>query len=408
MDITKITKNPLYYVLYSVSLIVSILILMATLYLLKPINIKDEQYLFEIQKGETLYNISTKLANDGLIPSPFILRKIMYYTGLDYNIRAGEYQITPGMRTFDLIKMITTGNVKRYDLQIIEGSTLTDLFAKFKESTVIKKTVNYDREQKLIDEDLVKSLRELIKKDHLHLVVNLDELNTLEGLLFPDKYFYSKGETDLNLLKRALVKLNKTLDKEWENREFKESSVVKTPYQVLTLASILEKESSDPDDRKLVAGVVYNRLKANMPLQVDPTVIYALGNKYTGNLTKEDLKFKSKYNTYVAYGLPPGPIGFVSLNAIHAALNPTIHNMIYFVSMGNGKHFFSATLDEHNAAVQKYQKSSIIKTPNLTNEPQSNKVSESVPRTLTNFDEKTSIFKSTNNNISDIHKNNKK
>jgi UPF0755 protein len=174
-----------------------------------------------------------------------------------------------------------------------------------------------------------------------------------EGRFFPDTYYYPSGMSDLLILQRAYQKMEKILDEEWEARAG--DLPVRTRDEALTLASIVEKETGKPEERGLIAGVFVQRLRTGMKLQTDPTVIYGLGDKYKGNITLAHLRTPTPYNTYTRKGLPPTPIAMPGREAIHAALNPENTRALYFVSRGDGSHVFSETLEQHNAAVQKYQ-----------------------------------------------------
>lgn len=177
-----------------------------------------------------------------------------------------------------------------------------------------------------------------------------------EGLFFPDTYFFEKGTTDIALLKTAYDKMKLVLEQEWKDKE--QNLPLETPYQALILASIVEKETGASEERAQIAGVFTRRLQKGMLLQTDPTVIYGMGDSYKGNIRSKDLRQATAYNTYVITGLPPTPIAMPGQQAIHAALHPLKGKSLYFVAKGNGEgtHVFSATLREHNNAVNKYQR----------------------------------------------------
>jgi UPF0755 protein len=174
-----------------------------------------------------------------------------------------------------------------------------------------------------------------------------------EGWFLPETYAWIKGESDFDVIKRAHVAMQKTLDKLWPARAG--DTGLDTPYQALVLASIIEKETAQPKERPLIAGVFARRLKFHMRLQTDPTVIYGMGESYAGNIRRSDLDTDTPYNTYTRDGLPPTPIALPGAVAIEAALHPTPGDALYFVARGDGSHEFTPTLDEHNRAVQKYQ-----------------------------------------------------
>jgi len=175
-----------------------------------------------------------------------------------------------------------------------------------------------------------------------------------EGLFFPETYFFEKNTSDFELLKRAYQKMQQVLQQEWAGRE--PGLTLESPYQALILASIVEKETGKPSERARIAGVFIRRLRKGMLLQTDPTVIYGMGDRYQGNIRRQDLKQATPYNTYVIKGLPPTPIAMPGREAIHAVMHPAAGNSLYFVARGDGGHVFSATLREHVNAVNKYQK----------------------------------------------------
>jgi UPF0755 protein len=180
-----------------------------------------------------------------------------------------------------------------------------------------------------------------------------DEIKHLEGQFYPDTYTYHKNDSDIDILKRAHQRLQMILEEEWLKRDKK--LPLKTSYEALTLASIIEKETGAAHERSEISGVFIRRLNTKMRLQTDPTVIYGLGERYKGNLTRKHLKEKTAYNTYRINGLPPTPIAMVGQDAIHAAVNPKAGKSLYFVAKGDGTHQFSETIRAHNNAVRKYQ-----------------------------------------------------
>jgi UPF0755 protein len=175
-----------------------------------------------------------------------------------------------------------------------------------------------------------------------------------EGRFFPDTYTFTKGSSDMAVLRSALLAMDKTLDLVWSQRGA--SSPLRSPEQALTLASIIEKETGRPDERTLISAVFNNRLRMGMRLQTDPTVIYGLGASFDGNLRKADLLRDTPWNTYTRTGLPPTPIAMPGRAALIASVSPAASNALYFVARGDGSSYFSATLDEHNRAVNKYQR----------------------------------------------------
>ena len=198
---------------------------------------------------------------------------------------------------------------------------------------------------------LIKNLTDY-SSDSLLKKIKITESN-VEGLFFPDTYYFTKGASDIELLQRAYRRGKAILEKEWESRDA--GLPYKNDYDALIMASIIEKETALASERAMIAGVFVRRLKNKMKLQTDPTVIYAMGIKYDGNIRKKDLRIDSPYNTYRYNGLPPTPIALAGREAIHAALHPENDDTLYFVSKKDGSHYFSKTLYEHNKAVKKYQ-----------------------------------------------------
>jgi UPF0755 protein len=174
-----------------------------------------------------------------------------------------------------------------------------------------------------------------------------------EGLFFPDTYYFINGTTDVELLRRAYQRRQSILKQEWEQRD--SGLPYKNAYDALIMASIIEKETALATERPLIAGVFVRRLQKKMKLQTDPTVVYAMGDQYNGNIKKKDLNIDSPYNTYRYHGLPPSPIALAGQEAIYAALHPKLDETLYFVAKKDGSHYFSKTLEEHNRAVKKYQ-----------------------------------------------------
>ncbi len=343
--------------LYLIISVISLTVLFSCLYLLSTVNVRDNAtYTFEIKSGDSLYKITTNLSNDNILYCPRLLRIFIHFFGLDNNIQTGEYEITNKTRVYDLIKKISSGDVKRYKTIILEGETFRALLEKFKSA----QNLSFNYELLANEKEYINKLQDLLLKNNSNNFIfsfaAQDKIVSLEGLLFPDTYFYIKGDSELDIIIRSFIKLDNLIKSLWDARDIRIDQYIKNPYQALIVASILEKEAADNSERLLVSGVLYNRLEKNMPLQVDPTVIYGLGGKYSGSLSKQDLSINNAYNTYVNKGLPPTPISFVSIDSIKAALNPSKHELLYFVSMGNGKHFFSADLETHNQAVQTYQK----------------------------------------------------
>jgi UPF0755 protein len=254
---------------------------------------------------------------------------------LDTKIKAGGYQIVRGDSPWAVLRRMALGDVTARQITLVEGWNLRQIRAALAQHPDIKHTLEQGN-----DADLLKR------------VGLLGQTESLEGLFFPDTYIFPIGTTDVELLERAARTQQKVLERAWANRA--PNSVLKNPYEALILASIVEKETGQAADRARIAGVFSNRLRANMLLQTDPTVIYGLGENYTGKIRKQDLLTDTPYNTYTRLGLPPGPIASSGRAALTAAVNPEKHNYMYFVAKGDGGSAFAVTLAEHNKNVVTY------------------------------------------------------
>ena len=287
-----------------------------------------EDTLYDISAGSTLQEISLDLEKKNLILNSFVFTLNAKLHNIENKMKAGEYLLSESESIFTLQKKFLNGQNFYRKLQLLEGKTMADIF-------------KLGNSEGIVD-DIQGSLK------NLQQILDID--NQYEGFLYPDTFYYQKGDLFSSLLKRSFSKQKRLYSELWLNRQ--EDLPYRSLKEAITLASIIEKEGLE---KKLIAGVFINRLKKNMKLQSDPTVIYAIGNSFDGNIRKADLRIDNPYNTYKYKGLPPGPIGLVSLNSIKAALNPEKSDYLYFVSMNNGFHKFSKTLDEHNKAVLKYQ-----------------------------------------------------
>ena len=254
--------------------------------------------------------------------------------GRERDIKAGNYFFTQRLTPLALLDKLTRGDVMQAEIRLIEGWT----FAQFRAELDASPDLRHDSKG-LDDAELLKRLQ--VSEPHP------------EGLFFPDTYLFAKGSSDLNVLRRAYRAQQRHLQAEWNARE--PDLPYKTPYEALIMASIVEKETGRPEDRELVAGVLVNRLRIGMRLQVDPTVIYGLGASFDGNLRKADLQEDGPYNTYTRAGLPPTPIAMPGLASIRAALQPAKTKALYYVAKGDGSSQFSRNITEHNKAVSKYQ-----------------------------------------------------
>ncbi|MCJ8312228.1 MAG: endolytic transglycosylase MltG [Saccharospirillaceae bacterium] len=251
------------------------------------------------------------------------------------NIKQGEFQIPVNMNVMDVLAIFESGQSVQYSLTFVEGKTVKEFLAQLAQNDQLKHELWEMSESQILK------------------AINTPYLS-LEGLIFPDTYFYQKGDSDLDLLKRAYSKLESVLEQQWVNRA--KDLPYKNAYEALIMASIVEKETGAAFERPEIAGVFIRRIHKNMRLQTDPTVIYGVGDKYDGNLTRAHLRTYTPYNTYMNKGLPPTPIAASGEEAIFAALNPNEGEALYFVAKGDGTHYFSTTLQEHNNAVNEYQR----------------------------------------------------
>nr|WP_301271469.1 endolytic transglycosylase MltG [Pseudomonas mandelii] len=299
----------------------------------QPLNIAQEE-LLEVPKGTTPNRTLLRLEADGVIKDAFWLRVYWRFNLARQPLHSGEYRMVPGMTVNGLIDLWKRGEMVQYSLTLVEGWNFHQVRAALAKDEKLEQTLNGLSDSQVMD-----------KLGHSGIFP--------EGRFFPDTYRFVRGMTDVDLLKKAYDRLDEVLAKEWSQRS---ADVPYTePYQALIMASLVEKETGVPHERRQIAGVFVRRMEMGMLLQTDPTVIYGLGDRYNGKLTRAHLKEPTPYNTYMIAGLPPTPIAMVGREAIHAALNPADGNSLYFVARGDGSHVFSDDLDAHNNAVREYQ-----------------------------------------------------
>ncbi|KMT52620.1 endolytic transglycosylase MltG [Pseudomonas fildesensis] len=299
----------------------------------QPLNLTQEQ-LLDVPAGATPTGTFNRLEADGVLDGAFWLRLYWRFNLEGQPLHSGEYRMTPGMTAQGLIGVWQRGEVVQYSLTLVEGWNFRQV-----RSALAK------------HEKIVQSLSGLSDSEVMEKLGHPDVFP--EGRFFPDTYRFVRGMTDVEFLKKAYNRLDDVLAQEWSKRA---ADVPYTePYQALIMASLVEKETGVPEERGQIAGVFVRRMKIGMLLQTDPTVIYGLGERYNGKLTRAHLKEANPYNTYMISGLPPTPIAMVGREAIHAALNPVPGSSLYFVARGDGSHIFSDNLDAHNAAVREYQ-----------------------------------------------------
>lgn len=300
----------------------------------QPLAIPEEGLFYDLRPGTSAIRLASDMAAAGYMEKPRYFRLLAQYHGTSRSMQAGEYHIPSGSTPADLITLFKGGKVVHYSLALIEGWSIGQVLA----------AVN-------AHEGLVHTLQGLSQAEIMERLGHPGEHP--EGRFYPDTYHFPRGTTDVKFLERAYRRLNSVLEQEWSNRD--EELPLKTPYEALILASIVEKETGRAEERAMIAGVFVRRLEKGMKLQTDPTVIYGMGDAYDGDIRRNDLRADTPYNTYVHAGLPPTPICMPGGAAIKAVLHPDGGNALYFVSKGDGSHYFSATLAEHNIATRRFQ-----------------------------------------------------
>ena len=309
--------------------------------LTSPLDLAGTTLQYTVRPGMTIRGIAEDLAAADTLKRPHYLVWAARVSGRSTQIQAGEYEIKPGTTPLAFLDLLVQGRVIRHALTLLEGWTFNEVMAAIgAEPKLIHTLKGFDR-------------REIMRK----LEMPLDP----EGLLFPDTYYFTAGTRDTEILHRAHQRMAKKLERAWLERD--PGLPYKTPYEALIMASLIEKETAVASERPRIAGVLIRRLQSGMKLQIDPTVIYALGDRFDGNLRHPDLDLDSPYNTYRYLGLTPTPIAIPSEAAIHAALHPAKDEALYFVSKGDGTHHFSTTLEEHNSAVTRYQPKAALPQP---------------------------------------------
>ena len=301
----------------------------------QPIALPAASVDLSIDPGTLPRGVAQAVADTGAQVNPNLLYWWFRLSGQARLIKAGSYEMTTGITPRRLLLKLARGDEALEALTIVEGWNFRQVRALLA------------RESGLKHDSLGLSDAELMNA--------LDRPGIPpEGRFFPDTYTYARGSGELAVLRRALRAMDKRLDAAWAQRQ--PDVPLKTPQEALILASIVEKETGKAMDRPAIAGVFANRLRVGMPLQTDPTVIYGLGEAFDGNLRKKDLQTDTPFNTYTRNGLPPTPIAMPGKAALLAALHPAAGNALYFVARGDGTSQFSATLEEHNRAVNKYQR----------------------------------------------------
>lgn len=300
-----------------------------------PVPLSESKLLVRVPPGASLRTAAQSLNEGGVGVPAWIISGVGRIAGLSTSIKAGSYEFDEGIALWALLRKLSSGDTSQADVLFVEGSTFREMRAKLNgqpEFLHITRDMN--------DADIMSRLGMAGQSP--------------EGWFFPDTYRFDKRSEDIAVLQRALAAMQKQLNTVWLSRDA--NLPLKSPYELLILASIVEKETGTASDRAQIAGVFINRLRKGMRLQTDPTVIYGLGERFDGNLRKADLQRDTPHNTYTRTGLPPTPICMPGLAALQAVAHPAKTDALYFVAKGDGSSQFSATLDAHNRAVNQYQR----------------------------------------------------
>ncbi len=293
----------------------------------------QETRTVEVKPGQSFKAILAILEPQAIEKSRVYWLTYAILTGSEHRIMAGEYQLKAGMTRRDVLQKLLAGSIHLHKFVLPSGKTYAQIIDALQaQRHLLPGDLRATRVSSFLD----------IKKD------------SFEGLFLPDTYFFAKGESGLDILRQSHQKMMRVLSREWVERD--EGLPLKDPYEALIMASIIEKEALFDSELALISGVFFKRLEKGMRLQADPTVIYGLGKIFNGNLTRSHLRKKTPYNTYRIFGMPPTPIASPSLASIKAALHPAKNDYLYFVGKGGGRHYFSATYEEHRKAVNIYQK----------------------------------------------------
>ena len=294
----------------------------------KDLTITEAQ-IYHVQKGATIDSISEELSNHKLIKSKIMFNLIGELFNYDKKLKLGYYEVEPNMSVLEFFEVVTNGRVATVNITFIEGKTINEYFQMLNSNPAIHSNLSLQETMNLI----------AIKEPY-------------EGWFFPETFNFDYGESASNVLKRSHKMMQDKLDLLWQNR--KKELPYKDPYEAVILASLIEKETAIDNEKHLISGVFIRRLEKGMRLQTDPSVIYALGDKYQPPLKKSDLKFDSLYNTYRYHGLPPGAISSVGYSSLYAAFHPDSGSALYFVSKKDGSHAFASSYEEHKDNIKKY------------------------------------------------------
>jgi UPF0755 protein len=301
----------------------------------QPIITEEPPIDFTIVPGSGAHAAGQQIAEAGVPIQPLLFNLLARFTQKSSRLKAGAYELKPGTTPLRLIDQLVRGEFAQEQLTIIEGWT----FRQMRLAVASHKGLKHDT---------------VAMSDSELMALVSPEFKAPEGLFFPDTYLFAKGSSELAIFRQAHTMLIAKLSEAWEKRD--PNLPYKNPYEALTMASIVEKETGQKSERAMIAGVFVNRLRLGMLLQTDPTVIYGMGARYDGKIRKKDLETDTPYNTYTRAGLPPTPIALPGMQSLTAALVPAKTPALYFVSRGNGTSQFSDNLTDHNRAVNQYQR----------------------------------------------------
>lgn len=300
----------------------------------QPLAISDTTCI-ALNSGESLSHFANKLNRQNIEVDTLAWRAWAKYKALTTQVKAGEYCISEGETPKSLLNRLVKGDVRQYKFTIIPGWNTRQLLQQLANNDKLQQTIK--------DNTSATQLAELMSLPNGH----------AEGWFAPNTYFFTSGSKDVDILNQAYKAQQNNLENAWKNRQ--DNLPYDSAFEVLTMASIIEKETGVAYERPEIAGVFVRRLNKGMKLQTDPTVIYGMGEAYNGNITRRDLNTVTPYNTYQIYGMPPTPIAMPSKAAIEAAVNPAEGRSLFFVAKGDGSHYFSNTYKEHQKAVRQYQ-----------------------------------------------------
>jgi UPF0755 protein len=300
-----------------------------------PLTTAEPPIEFTITPGSGVSAAAQQMARAGVPIDPFLFQVLARVTGDAGRIKAGSYELKPNTSPRRLLTQLVRGEFAQEAVTIIEGWT----FRQMREAIAATRTLRHET-TKLSDAELMAKISPEFKQP--------------EGLFFPDTYLFAKGSSDMQIYRQAHQMMLNRLNAAWETRD--PNLPYKNPYEALIMASIVEKETGQKSERAMIAGVFVNRLRTGMMLQTDPSVIYGMGLRYEGKIAKKDLQTDTPYNTYTRYGLPPTPISLPGVQSIAAAMAPAKTDALYFVSRNDGTSQFSSNLNDHNRAVNQYQR----------------------------------------------------